>query len=91
MSEKQTAVVTGGSRGIGRAIAVELARHGYDVVITYKANDEAAAETLQLIRDAGRNGRRSNSTWETPLSAEGISTNSSPVWSGSMCWSTTPE
>jgi len=56
MSEKQTAVVTGGSRGIGRAIAVELARHGYDVVITYKANDEAAAETLQLIRDAGGNG-----------------------------------
>ena len=56
MSEKQTAVVTGGSRGIGRAIAVELACHGYDVVITYKANDEAAAETLQLIRDAGGNG-----------------------------------
>ena len=56
MSEKQTAIVTGGSRGIGRAIAVELARHGYDLVITYKANDEAAAETLQLIRDAGGNG-----------------------------------
>jgi 3-oxoacyl-[acyl-carrier protein] reductase len=56
MSEKQTAVVTGGSRGIGRAIAVELARHGYDVVITYKANDEAAAETLRLIREAGGNG-----------------------------------
>jgi 3-oxoacyl-[acyl-carrier protein] reductase len=56
MSEKQTAIVTGGSRGIGRAIAVELARHGYDPVITYKANDEAAAETLQLIRDAGGNG-----------------------------------
>jgi len=56
MSEKATAVVTGGSRGIGRAIAVELACHGYDVVITYKANDEAAAETLQAIRDAGSNG-----------------------------------
>jgi 3-oxoacyl-[acyl-carrier protein] reductase len=56
MSEKQTAVVTGGSRGIGRAIAVELARHKYDVVITYKANDEAAAETLRLIKEAGGNG-----------------------------------
>lgn len=56
MSEKQTAIVTGGSRGIGRAIAVELARHGYDLVITYIANDKAAAETLQLIRDAGGNG-----------------------------------
>jgi len=56
MSEKQAAVVTGGSRGIGRAIAVELARHGYDVVITYKANDGAAAETLQMIREAGGEG-----------------------------------
>lgn len=56
MDEKRTAVVTGGSRGIGRAIAVEMAGHGYDVVITYKANDEAAAETLRLIRDAGGSG-----------------------------------
>ncbi len=56
MSEQQIAVVTGGSRGIGRAIAVELAAHGYEVVITYKANDEAAEETLRLIREAGGNG-----------------------------------
>ena len=56
MSDKQIAVVTGGSRGIGRAIAAELAGHGYDVVITYKANDEAAKETLRLIREAGGDG-----------------------------------
>lgn len=56
MSERQTAIVTGGSRGIGRAIAVELAVHGYDVVITYKANDAAAAETLRLVREAGGDG-----------------------------------
>ena len=56
MSEQQIAVVTGGSRGIGRAIAVELASHGYEVMITYKANDEAAAETLRLIREAGGSG-----------------------------------
>ena len=53
MSEKMTAIVTGGSRGIGRAIAVELAEHGYDLVITYKTNEEAAAETLRLVREAG--------------------------------------
>ena len=53
MSERMMAVVTGGSRGIGRAIAVELAGHGYDVAITYKANEEAAAETLWLIGEAG--------------------------------------
>jgi 3-oxoacyl-[acyl-carrier protein] reductase len=51
-----TAIVTGGSRGIGRAIAVELAANGYDVVITYKANEAAARETLGLIREAGGEG-----------------------------------
>jgi 3-oxoacyl-[acyl-carrier protein] reductase len=53
MTEQQIAIVTGGSRGIGRAIAVDLAAHGYRIVITYKSNDEAAAETLRLIREAG--------------------------------------
>lgn len=56
MSEQKIAIVTGGSRGIGRAIAVDLAAHGYQMVITYKSNDEAAAETLRLIREAGGNG-----------------------------------
>jgi 3-oxoacyl-[acyl-carrier protein] reductase len=56
MSDRKIAIVTGGSRGIGRAIAVELAANGYDVVITYKSNEEAAAETLRLIADAGGQG-----------------------------------
>jgi 3-oxoacyl-[acyl-carrier protein] reductase len=56
MGEQKIAVVTGGSRGIGRAIAVELAANGYQIVITYKTNDEAAAETLRLIREAGGSG-----------------------------------
>ena len=53
MGERKTAIVTGGSRGIGRAIAVELAECGYDVDITYKSNEAAAEETLRLIREAG--------------------------------------
>jgi len=56
MSERMMAVVTGGSRGIGRAIAVELAGGGYDVAITYKTNEQAAAETLRLIEAAGGQG-----------------------------------
>ena len=56
MSEEQVALVTGGSRGIGRAIAVELSRAGYRVIITYKANDAAAEETLALIRSNGGQG-----------------------------------
>ena len=43
------ALVTGGSRGIGRAIAERLACDGYYVVINYKSNDEAAQQILQTI------------------------------------------
>lgn len=56
MSARKRAIVTGGSRGIGRAIAVELAGCGYDVDITYKSNEAAAQETLRLIREAGGEG-----------------------------------
>lgn len=50
------AVVTGGSRGIGRAIALELAREGAEVCITYASNEDAAREALSLLRDAGSKG-----------------------------------
>jgi NAD(P)-dependent dehydrogenase (short-subunit alcohol dehydrogenase family) len=43
------ALVTGGSRGIGRAICVELARHGYAVAVNYAGNEDAARETQRLI------------------------------------------
>jgi 3-oxoacyl-[acyl-carrier protein] reductase len=72
MSEKKIAIVTGGSRGIGRAIAVELAAHGYQIVITYKSNDEAAAETLRLIREAGGNGEAVKFDVGNAAEAEGV-------------------
>lgn len=50
---KRVAIVTGGSRGIGRAIALELAADGYYVVATYRSNDAAAEETLAQIRARG--------------------------------------
>jgi 3-oxoacyl-[acyl-carrier protein] reductase len=52
----QVAVVTGGSRGIGRAIAVALAQSGADVVIFYAGNHTAAEETVSEIQKAGRKG-----------------------------------
>lgn len=45
-------IVTGGSRGIGRGIAVELASSGYSVVINYRSNYEAAEKTVELCRRA---------------------------------------
>jgi len=42
---RRAALVTGASRGIGRAIAIELARTGFDVMINYAANDDAAKQT----------------------------------------------
>ncbi|MBN2192069.1 MAG: 3-oxoacyl-ACP reductase FabG [Polyangiaceae bacterium] len=57
MSEsKVSALVTGGSRGIGRAVALELARSGRFVIINYLANDTAAEESLRAVRDAGGDG-----------------------------------
>ena len=50
------ALVTGGSRGIGRAICLALADMGYAVLINYKENAAAADETLQAIRNQGGNG-----------------------------------
>lgn len=50
------ALITGGSRGIGRAVAIRLARMGYTVVINYQSNDAAAEETLGLVREAGGDG-----------------------------------
>ncbi len=48
------ALVTGGSRGIGRTIAVDLARRGADVAISYLRNEEAAAEAVGEIEALGR-------------------------------------
>lgn len=50
---KRYALVTGGSRGIGRAICLKLAELGYPVIINYKSNEEEARNTLQLIEDNG--------------------------------------
>ncbi len=49
----KVAVVTGSSRGLGRAIAVKLASLGAKVVVNYYTNSDGANETLRLIRDAG--------------------------------------
>ena len=56
MSEQEIAVVTGGSRGIGRAICVELAANGYYVIVNYRSNEQEALKTLELIKSNNGSG-----------------------------------
>jgi 3-oxoacyl-[acyl-carrier protein] reductase len=54
--EGKTAVVTGGSRDIGRAISVKLAAEGAKVLINYLNNEEKAQETLEMVKNVGGEG-----------------------------------
>ena len=56
MSERPVALVTGAGRGIGRGIALELARLGFAIVVNYAGNVEAAEECLALVRERGADG-----------------------------------
>jgi 3-oxoacyl-[acyl-carrier protein] reductase len=55
-TNKPVALVTGGSKGIGRAICVEMAKSGYQVVINYLSDTDGARETLARIAQVGGNG-----------------------------------
>ena len=54
--EGKKAIVTGGSRGIGRAISLMYAKEGADVLVNYHSNDAAAKETVAEIEQLGRKG-----------------------------------
>jgi 3-oxoacyl-[acyl-carrier protein] reductase len=56
MNDRPVSLVTGAGRGIGRGVAVELAKLGHAVVINYAGNAGAAEECLRLVREAGGDG-----------------------------------
>jgi 3-oxoacyl-[acyl-carrier protein] reductase len=69
------ALIVGGSRGIGRAISLRLARSGFDLWLTYRGNHSAAEEVKQEVEGTGRSCER----WKRrPKSAP------------PTCWYTTP-
>jgi len=68
----KSAVVTGGSRGIGRAIAVRLAGQGADVAFSYRGNASAAEETAVAIRALGRQALPYQGDVTDPEAADGL-------------------
>lgn len=54
MSETKIALVTGGSRGLGKDMAISLAAKGIDVVLTYRSKEDEALETVKAIEQYGR-------------------------------------
>jgi len=61
-SKNKIAVVTGGSRGLGKSMAISLAKKGIDVVLTYKSNKEAADQVVAEVQSLGQNATAFNWT-----------------------------
>ena len=68
----KSAVVTGGSRGIGRAIALRLAEQGADVAFSYRGNEAAAKETAAAIEGLGRRALPVQADVSQPEAAEAL-------------------
>jgi 3-oxoacyl-[acyl-carrier protein] reductase len=68
----KSAVVTGGSRGIGKAIALRLAGQGADVAFSYRGNEAAASATVGEIEALGRRGLAVQADVTDPDAAEGL-------------------
>jgi 3-oxoacyl-[acyl-carrier protein] reductase len=68
----RSAIVTGGSRGIGRAIVLRLAQQGADVTFSYRGNAAAAAETAEAVAALGRQAIAHQGDATDPAAAESL-------------------
>ena len=69
---ESVALVTGGSRGIGRAICLELARQGAAVAVNYAGNEQAAQETVEACRALGVQAEAFQADVSDPAACEGL-------------------
>ncbi|MBI3007586.1 MAG: SDR family oxidoreductase [candidate division NC10 bacterium] len=69
---ERVAVITGGARGIGRAIALSLAESGWPVAICYRTSGQEAGETVEAIREEGGRGQAVACDVSDPKAAEGL-------------------
>jgi len=72
--EGNVALVTGGGRGIGRAVCLELARRGSAVAVNYAGNGQAAEETVRLCRDLGAEAEAFQADVSDPAACEALVT-----------------
>lgn len=68
----RSAIVTGGSRGIGRAIALRLAIQGADIAISYRGNEAAAAKTVAAVEALGRRALAVQGDVKDPETADAL-------------------
>ncbi|MFQ5882395.1 MAG: SDR family NAD(P)-dependent oxidoreductase [Candidatus Methylomirabilales bacterium] len=69
---ERVALVTGGARGIGRAIVLSLAESGWSVAICYRTSEREAGETVEAIQQKGTKGLAVKADVSDPEAAEGL-------------------
>ena len=68
----KVALITGGARGIGRAVGLDLAAAGWDVALCYRTSEREATETASLVRAAGRRALAERCDVSDPAAAEAL-------------------
>ena len=82
----QTALVTGGGRGIGRAIALALAESGLEVVVNYSSSAAAAEEVVSAITASGGKAYALQANVSEEDDVDGLIKKASNAAVGWMCW-----